>query len=217
MARMRRIAYPAAALAVVLLALLASACGGNDPTPSASAAKPVAHVCPAHWRAGWQKLADQVRAPVYCPSWLPQPLNGRIGSFGSARYVEPDRSYLIAFFWLENLPTETEEVHVNLRGYPGRTAIPRCEDTVRANGKIIHPQIPCFADVRTHKRFGATKVTMYTANQGADQWHLLYAWRRRGTLYTVSEHLARPYTYKQVVANLDRMMRGLVLVQPSKV
>lgn len=216
MASSRHIAYTVAALAVVLLALLAAACGGKDPTPSASA-KPVARVCPARWRAGWQKLADQVRAPVYCPTWLPQPLTGKIGGYGSGRYVEPDRSYLIALFWLENTPTGTNEVHVNLRAYPGKTAIPSCEDTVTVKGRTIHPKTPCFADIRAHKRFGATKVTMYTANQGADQWHLLYAWRRRGTLYTLSEHLAQPFTYKQVVANLDRMMRGLVLLQPSKV
>jgi hypothetical protein len=58
---------------------------------------------------------------------------------------------------------------------------------------------------------------MYTANQGADQWHVLYAWRHDGSLYTLSEHIAPPFTYRQVVANLDRMIRGLVLLQPSKV
>ncbi len=175
----------------------------------------MARVCPAAWRAGWQRLADQIKAPVYCPSWLPQPLTGKIGVLGSGRYVEPDHSYLIAFFWLENTPTETEEVHVNFRGYPGRTKIPTCEDTVTVKGKILHPKMPCFDDARAHKRFGSKLVTMYTANQGADQWHVLYAWHRDGSLYAVSEHIAPPFTYRQVVANLDRMMRGLVLVQPS--
>jgi len=215
----KRISTLAAAAALALLAIAFSGCGAHDPVSKASAdaPKPVAHVCPAAWRAGWQKLADQVRAPVYCPTWLPQPLTGKIGILGSGRYVEPDRSYLIAFFWLENTPTQAEEVHVNLRGYPGRTKIPTCEDTVTVKGKILHPKIPCFDDVRAHKRFGKTRVTMYTANQGADQWHVLYAWRRNGSLYTVSEHIAPPYTYRQVVANLDRMMRRLVLLQPSKV
>jgi hypothetical protein len=213
----KRVSYLAAAVVVAVLALLASACNGSDPAPAASPPRPAARVCPAAWRAGWQKLADQIKAPVYCPAWLPQPLTGRIGGLGSGRYVEPDRSYLIAFFWLENLPTETEEVHVNLRGYPGRTKIPVCEDTVTVKGKVLHPKIPCFDDVRAHKRFGSKNVTMYTANQGADQWHILYAWRHDGSLYTLSEHIAPPYTYRQVVANLDRMMRRLVLLQPSKV
>ena len=215
----KRISILAAAATLALLVLAAAGCGGgNDPAPkAASATSSVAHVCPAAWRAGWQKLADQVKAPVYCPTWLPQPLTGKIGTIGSGRYVEPDRSYLIAFFWLENTPTQAEEVHVNLRGYPGRTKIPTCEDTVTVKGKVLHPKIPCFDDVRAHKRFGKTRVTMYTANQGADQWHVLYAWRRNGSLYTLSEHIAPPYTYRQVVANLDRMMRGLVLLPPAKV
>jgi hypothetical protein len=207
------------AAAIALLVLLASGCGGaDDPAPkAASATASVAHVCPAAWRSGWQKLADQVKAPVYCPTWLPQPLTGKIGTLGSGRYVEPDRSYLIAFFWLENTPTQAEEVHVNFRAYPGRTRIPTCEDTVTVKGKVLHPRIPCFDDARAHKRFGKTRVTMYTANQGADQWHILYAWRHNGSLYTLSEHIAPPFTYRQVVANLDRMMRGLVLLQPARV
>jgi len=44
---------------------------------------------------------------------------------------------------------------------------------------------------------------------------VLYAWRRAGTLYAVSEHVTPPYTYGQVVSNLNRMMRGLVLVRPA--
>ena len=35
------------------------------------------------------------------------------------------------------------------------------------------------------------------------------------SLYTVSEHVIRPYTYRQVVTNLDRMLAGLVLVRPE--
>jgi hypothetical protein len=58
-------------------------------------------------------------------------------------------------------------------------------------------------------------VTVYTANQGADLWHVLYAWRRNGSLYTLSEHVAPPYTYAQVISHLDRMTRRLVLVQPT--
>jgi hypothetical protein len=213
----KRISTSVAAAAIGLLALVASGCGAGDPVPEASATTTVARACPAAWKVGWQKLADQVKAPVYCPTWLPQPLTGRIGVLGSGRYVEPDRSYLIAFFWLENTPTQAEEVHVNFRGYPGRTKIPVCEDTVTVKGKVLHPRIPCFDDVRARKRFGKTRVTMYTANQGADQWHVLYAWRHNGSLYSLSEHIAPPFTYRQVLANLDRMMRGLVLLRPSKV
>jgi hypothetical protein len=194
------------------VALVAGGCGSSTAAPRV--AKKVAPTCPAPWRAGWQRLADEIQAPVYCPSWLPEPLTGKIGPRGSARYVEPNRSYLVAFFWLETTPTGGEEVHVNFRGYPGRVTIPICEDTLTVNGKTSHPKMPCFDDARGQKRFGSTKATFYTANQGADQWHLLYAWRHAGSLYTVSEHVAPPYTYRQVVANLNRIMRGLVLLKP---
>jgi hypothetical protein len=209
-------------LAAGLLALVLAGCGGAKTAAqtavSASSSRALAAVaCPTAWRASWQKLADDVHAPVYCPTWLPDPLVGKIGPGEGlgARYVEPDRSYLIAFYWLETTATSDEEVHVNLRGYPGRTAIPVCEGTVVVKGKILQPKMPCFDDPRGTKRFGSIRATVYTANQGADLWHILYAWRRNGSLYTVSEHVAPPYTYAKVIANLDRMMRGLVLVRPE--
>lgn len=104
---------------------------------------------------------------------------------------------------------------MNFRGYPGRTAIPVCEDTLTVNGKTVHPKIPCFADPHGRKQFGTRTVTVYTANQGVDQWHVLYAWREAGSLYTISEHVVLPYSYAQVVGNLDRIMRGLVHLRPA--
>ncbi len=44
---------------------------------------------------------------------------------------------------------------------------------------------------------------------------MLYAWKRDGSLYTASQHVASPYSYRQVVENLDRMTKGLVLLQPT--
>jgi hypothetical protein len=199
---------------VPLVALLAAVAASAAAGASAQA------TCPASWRASWQKLANQIDAPVYCPSWLPQPLQGQIGSANPTsygRFVERDRSYLIPFLWQETTPTGGEEVHVNLRGYPGRSRIPVCDDTVRVGSKVVHKPIPCFDDAREQKRIGNTKVTVYTVNQGADQWHILYAWHLRGSLYTLSEHVAPPFSVGRVVANLDRMMRGLELVRPAAV
>jgi len=206
----------------LLVAVVVAGCGSSGSTSAPPAATTKAQavaaepaICPSAWRASWARLAHDVKATVYCPSWLPEPLQGKIGGAGSARYVEPDRSYLIAFYWLETTALSNEEVHVNLRGYPGRASIPVCEDTVTVDGKITHPKMPCFDDPRGTRRFGSIRATVYTANQGADQWHVLYAWHRRGSLYTLSEHVAPPYGYSQVIANLDRMMRGLVPVQPG--
>jgi hypothetical protein len=206
------------AVAVVLGAAFGSwASGGEEEAAVASTEKLESEpVCPRSERVSWQKLANEIQAPVYCPSWLPQPLVGRFsGRFFNGRSVDPDRSYLVSFVWFEASQGFVSEVHVNLRGYPGRTRVPMCEDTLTVAGKTVRKQIPCFSDKRGTKRFGGVTATVYTANQGADQWHVLYAWRRDGSLYTLSEHVADPYTYEQVVSHLDRMMRRLVDVQPA--
>jgi hypothetical protein len=64
-----------------------------------------------------------------------------------------------------------------------------------------------------HKVSGIT-ATLYLVNQDADQWHYLLAWRHAGSLYTVSEHIIKPYTSIQVRKNLDRLLKSLVLVKP---
>ena len=206
---------PVALLPVaVALALVVSGCGSSYARTQGHKAARVPAVCPAGWAAGWRKLAARVAAPVYCPSWLPQPLDGRIGSeYSPIPYVNRDRSYLVSFLWFEKMPNNPYEVHVNLRGYPGRTSIPICEDTLTTGGRTVRPKIPCFADAHGHVSFGKTTATVYTANQGVDTWHVLYAWRHDGSLYTLSQHVAPPFTYQRVVQNLNRMLRGLVLVQ----
>ena len=153
---------------------------------------------------------------MYCPSWLPQELDGRFDGVFNGQTVDPDRSYLIKFLWFEpGLPGGPQEVHVVLRGQPGNPRIPACDNSTVEGGTVIHHFSPCFSDPQGKKRFGSKVATLYTSNQGADQWHLLYAWRARGSLYTLSQHVTQPYTYKQVVANLDRMMRTLVRIKPK--
>jgi hypothetical protein len=195
---------PLGALGVLVL----SGCGAAEPESRAAAP-----ACPAQWRAGWQKLADRIDAPVYCPRWLPSPLRAEIGGpSASANSVDPDGSYLVGFIYKEGV----QENHVNLRGYPGKTAIPTCIDTLVGAGKTRRRKVPCFSDPSGQKRAGGIVATVYTVNQDADQWHVLYAWRRKGSLYTISEHVAPPFTFSGVVRNLDRMLRSLVLVEPRK-
>ena len=207
------------AVAVVVGAAFGSWAWGADEEPSTVATAEEVEsepVCARSERASWQKLANEIRAPVYCPSWLPSPLVGRFGGrFFNGRSVDPDRSYLVSWAWFETGGGIIQEVHVNLRGYPGSMRIPTCEDTLTVDGKTVRKKIPCFSDKQGRKRLGGETVTVYTANQGADMWHVLYAWRRGGSLYTLSEHVAPPYTYEQVVAHLDRMTRTLVRVQPQ--
>ena len=203
---------------IVLLAAVAAGCGGGDSGSSpATTAAPLAAPCPKAWKAGWQRLADDVGAPVYCPTWMPPEIDAKIdGRFKNGRWVDKDKSYLVSFLWLDQDAGVSREVHVNFRGYPGQTAIPKCQSTLTVKGKTVHKPIPCFSDPQPKKRrLGDITATVYTANQGIDEWHVLYAWTHDGSLYTASQHVASPYPYSKVVGNLDRMTRGLVMLQPS--
>ena len=195
------------AILLAALALVASGCGAER-TAKAAPAKPA---CPKAWRAGWQALANRIHAPVYCPTWMPQPIDARIGGeWNTIRSVSRDRSYLMGFAWQE-LGNGSGEVHVNLRGFPGKRAIPRCPDTVGGHKRLA----PCFSDPNGRVRANGIVATRYTVNQGADQWHVLYAWHLQRSLYTISEHVAAPLTYRKVDANLTRMLRTLVLLRPQ--
>jgi hypothetical protein len=188
-----------------VLAVVLVGCSGEDKAQSAAAAKNRAS-CPTAFKAEWQRLANRVKAPVYCPGWMPSPLDADIGGQWNSdgAHVDEDRSYLVGFLWHE---AGSGDVHVNFRGYPGRTAMPRCLERRRP--------IPCFSDARGTKRIGDKKITIYTVSRDADQWHVTYLWRRSGTLYTVSEHVAPPLTFRRVVANLDRLVGSLELIRPA--
>jgi hypothetical protein len=208
-------------IGLVAVALLAAGCGGSS--NKSVTAKPAAATaprasCPASWRPAYQKLANRINTPVYCPTWMPPPLTGEIGpnvSFdgygGSSLSVDKDGSYLALFVWSQ---PGLGEVHVNLRGYPGRTAVPTCTKQDTNGAKVVTSTVPCFADPRGKVRAPGIVATVYTVNQDADLWHVLYAWHHHGGLYTVSQHVAQPLTYAQVIQSLNHILRSLVLVQP---
>ena len=206
--------WPVKAFGVVavVVVLLAVGCGEvTDPQRVADRTAPKS--CPQKAKAGWQRLANRIKAPVYCPTWLPDPLDGVIRSrWNNIDEVSRDRSYLESWVWQETGPGAAGgELHVNLRGYPGRTSIPKC---VNADSKK-RELIPCFSDPHGRARANGIVATVFTVNQDADQWHVLYAWRHGGSLYTVSEHVAPPLNYTKVRRYLDRIIRGLVLVRPQ--
>ncbi len=95
-------AYLVLGLLAVAAPLVAYGCAGGDSSSAPVAAAPKPPVCKRSELASWQKLANEIRAPVYCPSWLPQPLVGTFGGrFFNGRSVDPDRSYLVSFVWFE--------------------------------------------------------------------------------------------------------------------
>jgi hypothetical protein len=197
-------------------AALVAGCGGKDAATTSASGAP-ATACPKAWKAGWQKLADDVGAAVFCPSWMPEPVDARIGgAYKNGRWVDKkDRSYLVSFLWLDSDAGVSSEVHLNFRGYPGRTSIPKCQTTRTVKGKTVHGTVPCFADRGPTKKLGPITATVYTVNQGIDEWHVLYLWRYEGSLYTVSEHVVAPYSYSEVVSNLERIIRGFVRLEPT--
>ncbi len=145
---------------------------------------------------------------------MPNPLDARIGGQWQDIYsIDPDHSYLVSFLYHGDGPSG--DVHVNFRGYPGQTKIPTCKTIVLAGAKTIRGTTPCFADPHGSVRVHGQKATVYTVNQDADQWHILLAWRYHGSLYTVSEHVIKPYTMTQVVRNLHVLAQSLVLVRPK--
>lgn len=194
--------------------LVAAAAAALLLVPAASSA-PAKGGCPAVWRSGWQALANRIQAPVYCPTWMPNPLDAKIGGqYIDIDSVNKDRSYLISF--LEHGDVGSGDVHVNFRGYPGRTTIPRCTTVIPNGTKTIRGKTACFAEPVGRRNAPGIKATVYRVNQDADQWHILLAWKHNGSLYTVSEHVIKPYdSATRVLQNLDRLLHSLVLVQPQ--
>jgi hypothetical protein len=191
---------------VAVLAVLVAVPGGSAAAPRS---------CPAAWAVGWQKLANKIQAPVYCPTWMPNPLDAKIGGqYIDIDSVAKDRSYLVSF--LEHGDEGSGDVHVNFRGYPGRRTIPTCATVIPNGRKTIRGETPCFADPAGTQTAHGITATVYRVNQDADQWHILLAWRHRGSLYTVSEHVIKPYlSATLVMKNLDRLLASLVLVRPQ--
>jgi len=208
---MRRLRTPAVILLALAAVVAVSGCGSQ----SASGGTPSA-ACPQDWAAGWERLANRVGSPVYCPGWVPSPLSGQIvgaypGQGSRSVTVNKDSSYLVSLIWSD----ASGEVHVNLGGYLHRTTVPRCDDVETTNGTSVRTKVPCFSDPSGTIHAGPITATLYTVNRGPDQWHLLYAWKSHGSLYTVSQHVAAPLTYGQVAGDLKRMLHELVLVTPG--
>ena len=197
----------------VVFALLAAGCGGTAQIHSSGVTSAPAKPACA-FPAAWQALANRIGAAVYCPGWLPDPLTSKIaGPWNNINSVSKDRSYLESFIWQDtDTPALGGELHVILRGYPGRTKIPTCP-----TGAFNSDPKPCFAQPRGHVHENGIDATIDTVNQGADEWHVALVWHRKGSLYTLSEHLAPPVeNYNKLLSYLRHELRALVLIEPTR-
>jgi len=195
----------------LLLALSPLVAGCGDDARKAEAAPAPKIVCKD--ASAWKKLANRIDAPVYCPGWLPDPLTGVLGAQdNNIASVSKDGSYLESWVWQETGGGAAGgELHVNLRAYPGVTAIPTCR-----TGGADSKNVPCFAQRTGTISANGITATLYTVNQDADAWHYLLLWRRYGNLYTLSEHVAPPLTGQRVKQYLKRELASLVLVRPAR-
>lgn len=194
---------PAALLLAVGLAL--AGCGGPV-KHTASNATAAAAGCPVAWQPGWQTLARRIGAPVYCPAWMPSPLDGQIGGeWNGLESVDKHGGYLVSFVYQE---TGSGEVHVTFHRWPG-TRMPLCQK------ETSHVVVACYSDPGGHVRVNGIDATLYTVSRGTDQWHLSYLWRHDGATYVVSEHVAPPYTFARVKQNVTRILRSLVILRPA--
>ena len=76
---------------------------------------------------------------------MPNPLDANInGQYIDIYSIGKDRSYLVSF--LEHGDEGSGDVHVNFRGYPGRTDDPDLRDRIPSGKKTIRGTTPCFAD-----------------------------------------------------------------------
>jgi hypothetical protein len=193
----------------LLLALLPLA-GCGEAKKAEAAPSPAMAGCPD--RAAWQKLANRIHAPVYCPGWLPDPLTGKLGAEdNNIASVAADRSYLESWVWQETGGGAAGgELHVNLRAYPGVSKIPTCR-----TGGSDSRNVPCFASPSGAIAAGGISSPVYTVNQDADSWHYALVWRRFGNLYVLSEHVAPPLTGQRVRQYLKHELGALVLVKPT--
>lgn len=193
-------------------ALLATGCSSGKKADAATSTPAAAPKAKCAYPAGWQRLANRIKAPVYCPGWLPDPLTDRIGGqWNNINSVSADRSYLESFVWQDtDAGGGGGELHVNLRAYPGVTKIPTCR-----TGGSDSRDVPCYAEPNGTVTANGITATLYTVNQDADLWHYLLLWRRFGNLYTLSEHLAPPLTASHLRRYLKQEFAALVLIKPT--
>jgi hypothetical protein len=74
-------------------------------------------------------------------------------------------------------------------------------------------RMPCFASPHGGYSANGIGATMYTVNQDADQWHAAFVWLRRGSLYSLSEHVAPPLDFSKVVTLLTQQLRSQVVIR----
>lgn len=158
----------------------AAACGSGSSTSGSKAA--AASGCAKAWKAGWQAWTDRVGMPVWCPGWMPSPVDAIIhGQWNTARIEQ--RQWQLGYAWLE----EGQLVHVVFEGYPPGTFPPRCEG------------VPCFGGEEPgSETIRGHVVHWYDHNHASHSGHVAGIFKSGPDTYVVSIHVASPVSTRAI-------------------
>ena len=128
-------------------------------------------------QAGWQTWANRVGMPIWCPGWMPDPIDAIIhGQWNTARVAQ--HQWQLGYAWLEI----GQLVHVIFEGYPPGTFPPTCEGNV-----------PCFGgEERESETIAGHVVHWYDRNHASHSGHIAAVFHWHGNTYVVSIHVASP-------------------------
>ena len=203
---------PALAVLVLVALLAAAGCGGGSAKVAISKRSPTRETsCPQAWQAGGRGWPTGSRRPSTARPGCPSRSTRKIGG---ARFngesVDPDR-VLPRQLRLAGARSQRPRGARQPARLSGPDAVPICEDTLTVKGKTVREACPASAIRAGRRRIGSesprpsTRPTREPISGTSST-----PGTATGRCYTISEHVAPPYTYQQVVENLDRMMRGLV-------
>lgn len=190
--------------ALTLPVTLAPSCSdGNSAagTPGSATSSP-APACPKEWKADWQAWADKVGMTVWCPTYLPSPIDGRIGpenEYNTAR--SPGRHWQLGYVWRDE--DFSGLVHVVFEGMPEKLWPPRC-------GGMM-----CFAGPSGRSTIAGHDVRWYSHNMGSSSGHIAAVFHDEDNAYIVSMHVFGTVDAAKTRAMVQQMVAGLVAVPQS--
>jgi hypothetical protein len=188
-----RVGIRAALLAVAVALTLAGCTSGNSSRPSEAPA------CPHAWAAGWKTWAGRVDATVYCPTWLPSPIDARIGGQWSTE-SSAGRHWQLGFVWRDE--DFSGLVHVVFEGAPEGDWPLRCGGP------------PCFAGRSGSEDVNGRHVVWYDHDLGSSSGHVAAVFHAGGHVYIVSMHVFGDVGPARTRAMVRRIVAGLVPVRP---
>jgi hypothetical protein len=186
---------------VLLVAVIVTvaACGSGSSNSGSQVS--VKAGCSNTWAAGWQRWTDKVGMPVWCPGWMPSPIDAIIHGQWNTAEVE-QHQWQLGYAWLE----QGQLVHVIFEGYPKGTFPPTCEGGV-----------PCFGGEEAKSETIARHVVhWYDRNHASHSGHIAAVFASGGDTYVVSIHVVTPISTKAIAKrDLRHIIQSSSLLKPA--